>query len=58
MANLNLKENNVKELYLGHCVTDDVIGYFEQNLREVNIVRLAAGKEFDVQLLPPTKTNN
>ena len=53
-----LKANNVKELYLGHCVTDDVIGYFEQNLREVKIVRLAAGKEFDVQLLPPTKTNN
>lgn len=41
-------ENNIKELYLGHCVTDDVIDYFEQNLPNVKIHRLSAGKVFEI----------
>ena len=43
-----LKENQVKVLYLGHCVKDDVIDYFEQNLTNTQIIRLASGKEFSV----------
>lgn len=43
------KSNQIKYLYLGHCVTDDVIDYFEQNLNDVTIIRLAAGKEFDIK---------
>lgn len=42
------KENDLKELFLGHCVTDEVIDYFERNLPEVKISRLASGKEFEI----------
>ena len=45
-----LKDNNVKVLYLGHCVTDDVIEYMEQQLESVEVVRLAAGKEFKLDI--------
>lgn len=47
-----LRVNNVKVLYLGHCVTDEVINYFEQNLKGVKIVRLASGKEYELPLRP------
>ncbi|MBQ9790590.1 MAG: MBL fold metallo-hydrolase [Clostridia bacterium] len=46
------KKNSIKELYLGHCVTDEVIDYFEQALKDVKIIRLAAGKEFELELQP------
>lgn len=45
-----LKQNNIRELYLGHCVTDEVIDYFEQNLKDVKIIRLASGMEFELKL--------
>ena len=41
-----LIDNNVKHLYLGHCVTDDVIEYFRNNVKDIEIHALAAGKEF------------
>lgn len=43
------KKNEIKELFLGHCVTDDVIDYFENALPEVKISRLAAGKVFEIE---------
>ena len=45
-----LKQNNISVLYLGHCVTDEVIDYFEQSLKDVKIIRLAAGMEFELEL--------
>lgn len=47
-----IKHNNVQELYLGHCVTDEVIDYFEQNLKNVKIIRLSSGKEYNLNLEP------
>lgn len=47
-----LKQNNIRELYLGHCVTDEVIAYFELRLRDVKIFRLASGKVFELELQP------
>lgn len=44
------KKQNVKQLYLGHCVTDEVICYFEKNCPGIEILRLAAGKEFALNL--------
>ncbi len=41
-----LINNNVKHLYLGHCVTDDVIEYFRGKVQDIEIHTLAAGKEF------------
>ncbi|MBE5757623.1 MAG: MBL fold metallo-hydrolase [Clostridiales bacterium] len=46
------KQNDIKELYLGHCVTDEVIDYIEQNLPNVKITRLSAGKECGLGLEP------
>jgi len=46
------KQNQIKELYLGHCISDKVIEYFEQNLEGVKINRLSAGKEFELELEP------
>ena len=46
------KQNNIKELYLGHCIKDEVIEYFENNLKDVTIHRLAAGKEFNIDVEP------
>ena len=43
------KKNEIKELFLGHCVTDDVIDYFENALPDVKISRLAAGKVFEIE---------
>ncbi len=40
------KHNNIQQLYLGHCVADDVIDYFEQNLPNVKVNKLGSGKEF------------
>lgn len=40
------KENRIRNVYLGHCVTDDVIDYFEENLTSAKIFRLAVGKKF------------
>ena len=46
------KANDIKELYLGHCISDKVISYLEENLEGVKIVRLSAGKEFELDLQP------
>ena len=46
------KKNNIKEIYLGHCITDDVINYFEENLEKVKVLKLASGKEFNLNLKP------
>lgn len=46
------KQNDIKELYLGHCISDKVINYFEENLSGVKINRLSAGKEFELKLQP------
>ena len=47
-----IKQNEIKELYLGHCVTDEVIDYFEKNLPNVKILRLSAGKKLTIDLQP------
>lgn len=44
------KKEKIEHLYLGHCVTDEVISYFEQNLPKVHIERLATGKVFELPL--------
>ena len=46
------KASEIKTLYLGHCVTDEVIEYFEKNMLETKIYRLASGKEFNLNLSP------
>lgn len=43
-----LEEIGVKKLYLGHCITDDVIEYFKNNIENIEIHPLAAGKEFNI----------
>lgn len=43
------KANNLKHLYLGHCVTDEVIEYISSKLPEVQIHRLQTGKEFELE---------
>lgn len=43
------KESKLKHLYLGHCVTDDVIEYFESKLPNVQIHRLQTGKAFELE---------
>ena len=42
------KKNKLKHLYLGHCVTDEVIEYIESKLPNVQIHRLQTGKEFEI----------
>lgn len=46
------KQSKIKSLFLGHCVTDEVIEYFEKNLPKVSITRLCAGKEIELNLSP------
>lgn len=41
-------DNNIKHIYLGHCVTDEVIDYFRDNVIDIEIHSLAAGKFFNV----------
>lgn len=43
------KTNDLKHLYLGHCVTDEVIDYIVLKLPGVEIHRLQAGKEFKLE---------
>ncbi len=43
------KQNNINNIYLGHCVTDDVIDYFEQQMPMATIFRLASGQEFIIE---------
>lgn len=47
-----MNKNKIKALFLGHCVTDEVIDYFEKNMPNVEIFRLASGKEFSLDLTP------
>ena len=42
------EENSIKHLYLGHCITDDVIEYFKNNTN-IEIHELKAGKEFNIE---------
>ena len=44
------KQNKIKQIYLGHCVKDEIIDYFEDNLKDAKILRLASGKVFDVKI--------
>ena len=43
-----LTERNVKNVFLGHCVTDEVIAYFERNMAGANIYRMHAGATFEL----------
>lgn len=43
------KNCGIKHLYLGHCVTDEVIDYIATKLPGVEIHRLQAGKEFELE---------
>ena len=47
-----LQDNDVRVLYLGHCVTDDVIDYFEKNMPKTQVIRLASGQEHELELSP------
>ena len=44
-----MKNNNVRNLYLGHCVSDEVIDYIEKNFTTAKMFRLAVGKKFNVE---------
>lgn len=41
-------DNGIKRLYLGHCVTDEVINYFRENTVDIEIHSLATGKSFNI----------
>lgn len=51
-------KNKIKVLYLGHCVTDEVINYFTINLPNVAVERLSAGSSFDINLSPASRLEN
>lgn len=42
-------QNHVRNVYLGHCITDDVIDYFAKNLTGSRVFRLAVGKKFNME---------
>ena len=42
------KRNDVKVLFLGHCVTDEVINYFKEKLCDVKIINIHAGGIFEL----------
>lgn len=42
------EENSIKHLYLGHCITNDVIEYFKNNTN-IEIHELKSGKEFNIE---------
>lgn len=42
------KKVGVENLYLGHCVTDSVIDYFEKNMDNCQIHRLYSGASFKI----------
>lgn len=42
------ENNEVKHLYLGHCITDDVIDYFRKKCSNIEIHNLSAGYEFKI----------
>lgn len=46
------KSNDIKHLYLGHCITDDVINYFREHVGEIEVHSLSAGKEFTIGITP------
>lgn len=49
------KQNDIKLLFLGHCISDDVIKYFKKNLEGVKIIKLRTGKKFKLNLEPLTE---
>lgn len=42
------KNHNLKYLFLGHCVNDDVIDYFKKSLPDTKIVNIYAGMNFEL----------
>ena len=50
-----LRKNRIRNLYLGHCIDDDVINYMKEKMLSAKIRTLAVGKKFDVEL--GTETN-
>ena len=42
------KQLGVENLYLGHCITDPVIDYFEKNMENAHIYRLHSGAVYSV----------
>ena len=44
------KQNRIRNLYLGHCTTDDVIDYFESKLKSAKVFKLAVGKRYNLEL--------
>lgn len=51
------KQNDIKVLFLGHCVTDKVIKYFKKNLKGVKILKLRTGRKFKLLLNPLTNSS-
>ncbi len=47
-----IKQNDIKLVFLGHCISDKVINYFKQNLKNVRIIKLAAGKTYNLFVTP------
>ena len=45
-----LKKVGVKNLYLGHCITDQVIDYFENNMKDTKIIRLYSGASYKINI--------
>ena len=46
------KQNYIKLIFLGHCITDEVIKYFKKNLKGIKIKKLRTGKKFKLPLEP------
>ena len=44
-----MKNNGVSSFYLGHCISDEVIDYFESYMPNSKVFRLAVGKKFNVE---------
>ena len=42
------KRNDVKVLFLGHCVTDEVINYFKDKLNDIEIINIYSGGVFEL----------
>ena len=44
------KDNNIKQAYMGHCTSDEVIEYFKENLNDVTEIKtLYAGAKFEIK---------
>ena len=43
------KKNNLKYLFLGHCVSDEVIEYFKKNLEDSEIISIYSGMSYKLK---------